>query len=144
MLDRFRDRGARVCLDDLIATTADLDRIVSLRPDLVKVDRSLVAGCDTDPDKVADIERLLAFAAGYGVEVCAEGVETVEELVTLRRLGMPFVQGYLLGRPEDHWIEPLQPALRVGSLPVDPPGPAGRGQAPRDEVVRTVSGSSAS
>jgi diguanylate cyclase (GGDEF)-like protein len=117
MLDRFRSRGARVCLDDLVSTTADLDRIVSLRPDIVKVDRSLVDGCDTDPVKVAGIERLLAFANGYGVRVCAEGVETVEELATLRRLGVPLVQGYLLGRPEGQWIEPLQPAIRVGVLP---------------------------
>jgi diguanylate cyclase (GGDEF)-like protein len=119
MLDRFRSRGARVCLDDLVASTADLDRIVSLRPDLVKVDRSLVAGCDTDPEKVAGIERLLGFANGYGVGVCAEGVETVEELTTLRDLGVPLVQGYLLGRPEGEWIEPLQPAIRVGALPGD-------------------------
>jgi EAL domain-containing protein (putative c-di-GMP-specific phosphodiesterase class I) len=117
MLDRFRSRGARICLDDLVASTADLDRIVSLRPDVVKIDRSLVDGCDTDPAKAAGIERLLGFATGYGVQVCAEGVETVEELVTLRSLGVPLVQGYLLGRPEGEWIEPLQPAIRVGVLP---------------------------
>ena len=124
MLDRFRDRGARVCLDDLVASQADLDRIVSLRPDLVKVDRSLVAGCDASPEQVELIERLLTFAQDYGVLVCAEGVETAEELVTLRSIGVPYVQGYLLGRPESHWVEPLQPALRVGVLPaVLPPGP---------------------
>jgi EAL domain-containing protein (putative c-di-GMP-specific phosphodiesterase class I) len=117
MLDRFRSRGARICLDDLVASTADLDRIVSLRPDVVKIDRSLVDGCDADPAKAAGIERLLGFATGYGVQVCAEGVETVEELVTLRSLGVPLVQGYLLGRPEGEWIEPLQPAIRVGVLP---------------------------
>jgi diguanylate cyclase (GGDEF)-like protein len=117
MLDRFRDRGARVCLDDLVASQEDLDRIVSLRPDLVKIDRSLVAGCDTQPGQVALIERLTAFARGYGVRVCAEGVETVEELLTLRSLGIPLVQGYLLGRPESHWAEPLQPSFPVGVLP---------------------------
>jgi diguanylate cyclase (GGDEF)-like protein len=117
MLDRFRDRGARICLDDLVASQDDLDRIVSLRPDLVKVDRSLVTGCDTHPEKLERVEQLLTFARGYGVAVCAEGVETVEELVTLRTLGVPYVQGYLLGRPESHWIEPLQPSFRVGLLP---------------------------
>jgi EAL domain-containing protein (putative c-di-GMP-specific phosphodiesterase class I) len=45
--------------------------------------------------------------------VCAAGVETLEELEVLRDLGVPLVQGYLLGRPEAHWVEPLRPALRV-------------------------------
>ena len=116
MLDRFRDRGARICLDDLVASEEDLGRIVSLRPDLVKVDRSLVAGCDIHPEQVADIDRLLAFARAYGVEVCAEGMETVGELATLSDLGVPYVQGFLLGRPEADWIEPLQPSLRIGPL----------------------------
>ena len=56
-----------------------------------------------------------------GVVVCAEGVETLEELAVVRELGIPYVQGYLLGRPEPFWVEPLQPALRVAL----PPGPSG-------------------
>ena len=84
---------------------------------MVKIDRSLITDCDVRPDKVSEIERLLRFAQAHGVGTCAEGVETVAELVTLRSLGVPFVQGYLLGRPEPHWIEPLLPSLRVGALP---------------------------
>jgi diguanylate cyclase (GGDEF)-like protein len=117
MLDRFRDRGARICLDDLVATPEDLERIVSLRPDVVKIDRSLVDRCDTRPEQVAEITGLVEFAAAHGVEVCAEGVETEAELLTLRSIGVPFVQGYLLGRPERHWVEPLEPALRLAGLP---------------------------
>jgi EAL domain-containing protein (putative c-di-GMP-specific phosphodiesterase class I) len=136
MLDRFRDRGARVCLDDLVASAEDLDRIVSLRPDMVKIDRSLISRCDADPGKVGEIERLLRFAEAHGVGTCAEGVETVAELVTLRSLGVPFVQGYLLGRPEPHWIEPLLPSLRVGALPAapGPPAPEGAGTVTRESV----------
>jgi diguanylate cyclase (GGDEF)-like protein len=122
MLDRFRERGARICLDDLVASSEDLQRIESLRPDVVKVDRSLVAGCDTRPQQAERIAALLAVSGRHGVTVCAEGVETVGELATLRDLGVPYVQGYLLGRPEPHWVEPLQPALRVG-LPPMPSGP---------------------
>jgi diguanylate cyclase (GGDEF)-like protein len=117
MLDRFRDRGARICLDDLVATPEDLERIVSLRPDVVKIDRSLVAGCDSRPEQVRDIARLVGFASAHGVEVCAEGVETEAELLTVRSMGVPYVQGYLLGRPASHWVEPLEPALRLADLP---------------------------
>jgi EAL domain-containing protein (putative c-di-GMP-specific phosphodiesterase class I) len=95
----------------------DLERIVSLRPDQVKIDQSLVRGCDADPERSGQIARLVSFAQAYGVAVCAKGVETVAELLALRDLGVPYVQGYLLGRPEPHWVEPLQPVLRVGALP---------------------------
>lgn len=137
MLDGFRDRGARVCLDDLVASPDDLDRIVSLRPDLVKVDRSLVAGCDTHPGQVADIDRLLCLARAHHVGVCAEGVETPSELSTLRDLGVTHVQGYLLGRPQRQWVEPLQPALRLGQLPGQGRGPGTRRETGAGPVTRT-------
>jgi diguanylate cyclase (GGDEF)-like protein len=117
LLDRFRDRGARICLDGLVASEDDLERIVSLRPDMVKVDRSLVRGCDVDPERAAETARVVSFAQAYGVAVCAVGVETTDELLSLRSMGVPYVQGHLLGRPEPHWVEPLQPTLRVGALP---------------------------
>src|SRR3954454_19706506 len=117
LLDRFRERGARVCLDGLVPSEDDLERIVSLRPDMVKVDRSLVRGCNADPERAADTARLVSFAQAYGVAVGAVGVETTDELLTLRSMGGPYVQGHLLGRPEPHWVEPLQPTLRVGALP---------------------------
>ena len=92
---------------------------MSLRPDLVKVDRSLVAGCHRRPELQDQLCRLLRFARGYGVEVCADGVETVEELAVLRGLGVHYAQGVLLGAPQQHWVEPLrQPTLRVGDLVV--------------------------
>ena len=57
------------------------------------------------------------FASAHGLEMFAEGVETEAELLTLRSIGVPYVQGYLLGRPESHWVEPLAPALRLADLP---------------------------
>jgi diguanylate cyclase (GGDEF)-like protein len=119
LLDRFRDRGARICLDDLVGSVAELERMIALRVDVVKVDRSLVSGCDHSPEMVPPLERLLAFAVSYGVGVVAQGVESVGELRVLRRIGMPLVQGYLLGYPEPHWVEPLAPSLRLHSV-LDP------------------------
>jgi EAL domain-containing protein (putative c-di-GMP-specific phosphodiesterase class I) len=114
LLDRLRERGARICLDDVHGSEADLHRLVTLCPDLVKVARRLVAGCDTRPAQVARITRLLSFARAHRITVCAEGVETAEELVTLHGLGVELVQGFLLGRPQSQWVEPLLPSARVG------------------------------
>jgi EAL domain-containing protein (putative c-di-GMP-specific phosphodiesterase class I) len=111
LLGRFRDRGARTCLDDLVASQLDLDRISSLRPDYIKIDRSLVSGCDASPSRRADILRLVAVSRTHGVQVIAEGIETPGELATLRLIGVPLLQGHLLGRPAQHWVDPLSSPL---------------------------------
>ena len=103
-LDRFRDRGARIGLDDVGSRATDLPRIVTLRPDMVKIDRTLVRGCHLRPGR-ADVIRVLAdFARQRGADVCVEGVETDPELVTVRSAGVDLVQGYLVGRPEPDWL----------------------------------------
>ncbi|GAB2688603.1 EAL domain-containing protein [Thalassiella azotivora] len=102
-LDRLRERGARVALDDLGAGSAELMRLASLRPDVVKVDRSLVDGCARDPERSAVLRGIVAYAQALDVQVCAEGVEDADDLTHLRGLGISFAQGYLLGRPGAQW-----------------------------------------
>jgi EAL domain-containing protein (putative c-di-GMP-specific phosphodiesterase class I) len=72
---------------------------VELRPAFVKVDIGLVRGIDADLTRQALMVGLLHFASESASQTIAEGVETEEELATLRRLGVPLAQGYLLGRP---------------------------------------------
>ncbi len=103
-LDRFRAAGARIGLDDLGARPGELDRIVALRPDIVKVDRSLVSGCDLNEGRAAMVGMLVDFALAHGAEVCVEGVETPGELAAVRAAGATYVQGYLVGRPEPEWV----------------------------------------
>ncbi len=103
-LDRFRVRGARIGLDDLGVRATDLARIVSLRPDVAKIDRSLVAGCDLQEGQAEVIRMLVDFARAHGVEVCVEGVETPGELAAVRAAGSTYVQGYLTGRPDRDWV----------------------------------------
>jgi diguanylate cyclase (GGDEF)-like protein len=108
LLGRFRDRGARTCLDDLVANELDLERIGSLRPDYIKIDRSLVSGCDASPTKRAGILSLVGVSRNHGVQVIAEGIETPGELAALRLIGVPLLQGHLLGRPAQLWVDPLR------------------------------------
>ena len=103
-LDRFRACGARIGLDDLGARPGELDRILALRPDVVKVDRGLVAGCDQNEGQAAMLRMLVEFALKHGAEVCVEGVETPGELATVRAAGATYVQGYLVGRPQPEWM----------------------------------------
>ncbi len=91
--------AVRVAVDDAGAGVANFGHIVELRPAFVKVDIGLVRGIDTDWTRQALMVGLLHFARESASQTIAEGVETEEELATLRRLGVPLAQGYLLGRP---------------------------------------------
>jgi diguanylate cyclase (GGDEF)-like protein/PAS domain S-box-containing protein len=89
----------RVAVDDAGAGIANFSHIVELRPAFVKLDIGLVRGVDTDLTRQALMVGLLRFASESASQTIAEGVETEEELATLRKLGVPLVQGYLVGRP---------------------------------------------
>jgi EAL domain-containing protein (putative c-di-GMP-specific phosphodiesterase class I) len=97
--DWLRVRGARIAMDDTGEGFAGLRRLVHLRPDLVKLDRTLVSDVHQHPDKAALVEALVAFCRRTGAELCAEGVETGEELWALRDLHVTLCQGWLAGRP---------------------------------------------
>jgi hypothetical protein len=99
----LRERGARIALDDAGAGYAGLQQLIRLRPDIVKVDRSLVAGIHEDAPKRALLEALARFAGTTGAAVCAEGVEELAELRALQGLDVTYAQGYALARPAPAW-----------------------------------------
>lgn len=98
-VDRFRSCGVDVAMDDAGAGYAGLASLLALRPDLVKLDRALIAGIDLDPVKRELVELLGSMAGRMDARVLAEGIEREEELDALVRLGVPLGQGFLLGRP---------------------------------------------
>lgn len=95
----LRAKGVRLAVDDAGAGHSGLQQILKLRPDLIKLDRSLIEGIGDDPGRRALASALTMFARETGSRLIAEGVETEAELAMLRALGMDKVQGYLLGRP---------------------------------------------
>jgi EAL domain-containing protein (putative c-di-GMP-specific phosphodiesterase class I) len=98
-IDRLRARGIRLAIDDAGAGFSSLQHILHLRPDLIKLDRSLTTGIDSDPVRYALAAALVTFALSLGAEICAEGIEQDAELAALQHLGIAYGQGYLLGRP---------------------------------------------
>ena len=98
-VSNLRVLGARLAVDDVGRGFSGLGRVVELAPDLLKIDRSLVSGLDSDAAKSALIARLTSYGDEIGMEVVAEGIETEAELETLRALGVRNGQGFLLGRP---------------------------------------------
>jgi EAL domain-containing protein (putative c-di-GMP-specific phosphodiesterase class I) len=98
-LEELRDRGAQIAVDDVGEGYAGLQRVMSIRPDVLKLDRSLVSGVDSRPDLAALLEAVVRFAGRVGAQVCAEGVETEAELALLADLDVAYGQGWIIGRP---------------------------------------------
>jgi EAL domain-containing protein (putative c-di-GMP-specific phosphodiesterase class I) len=88
-----------LAVDDAGAGFSSLRHILELHPAFVKLDRSLVAGIESDEARHAMVVGLNHFARATGCRLIAEGIETDGELAVLRALDIPLGQGYLLGRP---------------------------------------------
>ena len=99
LVPRYAQQGFSIALDDLGAGHASLNRLVELRPDVAKLDMKLIRGIDQDPFRLALLKSLVRFAEEVGMHLVAEGIETPAELEAVRRQGVAFGQGYLLGRP---------------------------------------------
>jgi diguanylate cyclase (GGDEF)-like protein len=95
----LRARGFRIAVDDAGAGHASMRVIAELRPEFIKVDRSLIQAVDADRARRALVVALLSFSGHIGARVIAEGIETVRERETLQSLGVQFGQGWLIGRP---------------------------------------------
>jgi EAL domain-containing protein (putative c-di-GMP-specific phosphodiesterase class I) len=109
-LEQLRGRGARVAVDDAGSGYAGLRQLMILRPDLIKLDRSLIEDVAADEAKQALVECFVRFAERTDASVCAEGIESIEDLLTLARLRVTYGQGYVLARPGPDWPEPAPDA----------------------------------
>jgi EAL domain-containing protein (putative c-di-GMP-specific phosphodiesterase class I) len=99
VLDHVRAAGGLVAMDDAGSGYAGLSTLLSLRPNIVKLDRELITGIDQDPVKRALVEMFGELAGRMDAWVLAEGIETLGELDTVIGLGVPLGQGYVLARP---------------------------------------------
>jgi len=98
-VDRLRAEGVRLAIDDAGAGFASLRHILRLAPELIKLDRTLIHGIEVDRAQQALAAGLTSFAQGIDATIVAEGIEYIEELSVLEKLGVACGQGYYLGRP---------------------------------------------
>ena len=98
-LQPFKNDGLRLAIDDAGAGYASMRHILSLNPDIIKLDMSLTRNIDSDSNRRALAKALISFARDIGSSITAEGVETQAELMMLMELGVDMAQGYYLGRP---------------------------------------------
>ncbi len=118
-VDRFRSRGWRIALDDVGAEPASLTLMSLLRPDVVKLDLSLVQQ-NASPRIATLMNAVNAYADRSGALVLAEGIETPEHVEVARSLGATLGQGWFFGQPD------ARPTAPVPALPLRFPARAGR------------------
>ena len=123
-LDQVRPH-AMLAVDDAGAGYAGLHHILELRPHFVKLDISLVRNIDSDPARQAMVSSMTRFARSVRCALIAEGIETENELTTLKLLKVEYGQGYFLARPA-----PISTWADVASeaLPAPAAGKSGRGR----------------
>ncbi len=98
----LKEMNFRVAADDFGKGYASLERIIKIKPDLIKLDRSLIEDIDKDPSKVAFVSGIVQAAKIAKSLVLAEGVERWEEAEVAQALGIDLIQGFLLHRPESY------------------------------------------
>jgi len=112
-LGRVRAHGVALALDDFGDGRSSLRLWSELKPEFVKVDKYFSRGIDRNGNKVQTLRALLQIAETLGAQLVAEGVETAEELRTLRDLGVAWAQGWFLGRPQAAQVDAALPQARA-------------------------------
>ena len=105
VLTELRGRGFRVAVDDVGAGYSSFHHVLELVPEIVKIDRSLVAGVAGDAARQRLISSIVLLGLDLDATVVAEGVEHADDLAAVLDLGVTTIQGDLVGPPTLDWAE---------------------------------------
>ncbi len=98
-LNRLKALGVRLSIDEFGTGNSSLSSLKRFPLDMLKIDRSFVLGLDTDPEDMAIVTAVTNLAHSMGLETIADGVETKDQVVSLRELGCETGQGRYFARP---------------------------------------------
>jgi EAL domain-containing protein (putative c-di-GMP-specific phosphodiesterase class I) len=98
-LDKVRELGVSLAIDDVGSGYANFRHILELSPEILKLDISLIRDINISRKKQALAAAIAAYADEFGSKIIAEGVETDAELQILQKLGINLIQGYLFSKP---------------------------------------------
>ena len=89
-----------LALDDYGAGFNDMEKVKIVEPHIIKIDRALLSGIDTNVEKQNNCKQIIGDMHSRGIKVVAEGIETAEEFEYLKSIGADLFQGYYLGMPK--------------------------------------------
>lgn len=109
VLSHYRKQGYRIAVDDVGSGYNSLKTLIYLKPEFIKIDRSLIQDIDREIPQQQLLTVLLNYADQSGTKVIAEGIERLEEYEYIRDAGVHYAQGYAIGRPNEQLIEAAAP-----------------------------------
>ncbi len=92
--------GARIAIDDFGAGYSNYERLLSYRPDILKIDGSLIRTIDQNSYSLSIVKSIVTFAKEQGLETIAEFVEDETTFDLVQNLGIEYSQGYYFGKPQ--------------------------------------------
>ncbi len=95
----YKRHGMITAIDDFGAGHSGLNMLADFQPDVLKIDMALTRSIHTDDVRRKIVGALIGLCKSLHITVIAEGIETIDEAVALRDLGVQLFQGYLFARP---------------------------------------------
>ncbi|MBR0513996.1 MAG: EAL domain-containing protein [Clostridia bacterium] len=102
----------QIAIDDYGTGHSNIVNLLRYTPQIIKIDRALIAGIDRDDNKQLFVRNTIEFAHQNGIKALAEGVETVAELSTVVSFGIDLIQGYYTGRPAPRPVQVVNENVR--------------------------------
>lgn len=109
VLSHYRSQGYRIAVDDVGSGYNSLKTLICLKPEFIKMDRSLIRNIDQHKAQQQLLTVILNYAIESGTKVIAEGIETKAEYEFIQSVGVHYAQGYAIGRPHEDLIEGINP-----------------------------------
>lgn len=109
VLSHYRSQGYRIAVDDVGSGYNSLKTLIYLKPEFIKLDRSLIQNIDQHKAQQQLLTVILNYAIESGTKVIAEGIETKAEYEFIQSVGVHYAQGYAIGRPHEDLIEGINP-----------------------------------
>lgn len=113
IIEHYREQGFRIAVDDAGTGYNSLQTLIYMKPEFIKLDKSLIRNIDVHQEKQYLVELLYEFALQSGTKIIAEGIECMNELHFLKDLGIHMGQGYALGKPKPELINGTLPEISL-------------------------------
>ena len=111
--ERFRSLGVPIAIDDFGTGYSNFHNLIRYSPNIVKIDRSLLSGIESNPNKKHVVREIIDFCHENGIMALAEGVETSDELRTVILMGADLIQGYYTAMPSPEIIKDIPYSIRA-------------------------------
>lgn len=111
ILREYKRCGFKTAIDDFGAGYAGMRLLADFQPDIIKIDMDLIRKIDTNPARRAIVRSLVGLCDEMGIEVVAEGIETLAERDCLYDLGINLMQGYFFAKPAFRSVAAVDPSV---------------------------------